>query len=131
MSHFTTLKTQFVASEFLLKALEDVRAEFALGPVRFNELVGGFKGHTTPAHIVLATAHKGFDIGFRCDEGVYHLVADWFGITGITEAQLLGRLQQRYACHAARHQLQKQGFALVEETVQQDQSVRLVLRRVQ
>lgn len=130
MSHFTTVQTRFTSEKHLLEALADVRVEFKLGPTRLNELVKGFKGQTAPAQIVVATGHRGYDLGFRSEGGIYHLVADWFGIHSFKEEQLLGRLQQRYAYHATREQLEQQGFALVEEKLQQDQSLRLVLRRL-
>ena len=129
MSHFTTLKTQFVAEPPLRQALEDVRAEFGLGDIRQNALVGGWAGNTTRADLVLSTRNAGYDVGFRREGDTYNLVADQFGIHDFRLEQLTARLQQRYAYHAVRAKLAEQGFALVEETVEQDRTIHLVLRR--
>ena len=129
MSHFTTIKTAFVAVSHLRQALKDIREEFGLGEARENATVGGFGGQSTPADLVVATRHQGYDIEFRRDGKIYALVADWYGLRDINKDQLLARLQQRYAYHAVRAQLDQQGFALVEEEVREDQTIHLVLRR--
>jgi hypothetical protein len=129
MSHFTTIKTQFVDARHLKQALADVRDQFGLGEVREHTTVRGFSGGTTPADLVCATRNQGYDIGFRKEGDTYNLVADWYGIRDIKQDQLTAQLQQRYAYHAVREKLDQQGFALVEEQVQQDQTIHLTLRR--
>ena len=129
MSHFTTIKTAFVAVSHLKQALQDIRAEFGLGEIRENATVRGFGRQSTPAELAVTTRHQGYDIGFRREGDTYALVADWYGLRDISKDQLLARLQQRYAYHAVREQLDQQGFALVEEEVREDRSIHLVLRR--
>lgn len=129
MSHFTTLKTQFVLAEPLKQALADVRAEFKLGEVRENALVSGFLGSTTRADLVVATRNPGYDLGFRKQGETYELVADWYGIRDFQQADLTARLTQRYAYHTVKAKLDQQGFSLVEEEVKQDRTIHLVLRR--
>ena len=130
MSHFTTLKTQFVAKAPLLAALADVAAEFGLGRVRENAVVSGYSGNTTPAEIVVATRNHNYDLGFRRAGETYELVADWWGIKDIQKEALTQRLQQRYAYHTVREQLDQNRFTLVEEKVEANQTIRLVVRRV-
>lgn len=129
MSHFTTIKTQFVAVAPLKKALADVRAEFNLGEVRENALVSGYHGNTARADLVVATRNQGYDLGFRKQGETYELVADWYGIRDIQQANLTARLSQRYAYHTVKEKLDQQGFSLVEEEVKQDKTIHLVLRR--
>jgi hypothetical protein len=130
MSHFTTLKTQFVEARHLKQALEDVRVQFNLGTVQENAVVGGYGGSSTLADIVVKTRNSGFDLGFRKIGETFELVADWWGIKDFNQQKITQSLQQRYAYHAVREQLDEQGFALVEEKVEQDKTVHLVLRRV-
>ncbi len=129
MSHFTTIKTQFVAAEPLKQALADLRAEFNLGEIRENAAVSGYQGNITRADLVVSTHNQGYDLGFRKQGETYELVADWYGIRDIQQAQLAARLAQRYAYHAVKEKLDQQGFALVEEEVKQDKTIHLVLRR--
>jgi hypothetical protein len=129
MSHFTTIKTQFVAAAPLRKALADVRAEFNLGEVRENALVSGYHGNTARADLVVSTRNQGYDLGFRKQGEAYELVADWYGIRDFKQADLAARLTQRYAYHTVKEKLDQQGFSLVEEEVKQDKTIHLVLRR--
>jgi hypothetical protein len=129
MSHFSTLKTSFVSKDHLKKALQDVRNEFGLGPVRENSAVGGFGGASSLAEIVVATRNKGYDIGFRREKGVYGLVADWFGIKDINEEQLASRLARQYAYHAVKEKLDEKGFTLVEEEIMKEDTIHLRVRR--
>lgn len=130
MSHFTTIKTKFVALEPLKQALADVSAQFGLGQIRENSVVSGFSGNTTRAELVVSTRNRGYDIGFRKEGDTYSLVADWFGIRDIQKDELIAQLSQRYAYHVVRAKLQQSGFSLVEETEQQDRTIHLVLRRM-
>lgn len=129
MSHFTTLKTQFVAAGPLQQALADVRAEFGFGEVRLHSAVQGWRGNTTTADLVVSTRHAGYDIGFRKEGDTFALVADWYGLADINQNALTARLAQRYGYHAVKEKLDQQGFSLVEEEVQQDKTIHLVLRR--
>jgi hypothetical protein len=129
MSHFTTIKTQFVVIGPLKKAITDVQAEFNLGEIRENATVSGYPPGTTRADLVVATRNKGYDLGFRKQGETYDLVADWYGIRDIQQGALTDRLTQRYAYHTVKEKLDQEGFSLVEEEVKQDKSIHLVLRR--
>lgn len=129
MSHFSTIKTAFVSQPHLMQALQDVQAEFGLGEVRENATVRGFGGQSTQAEVVVSTRNQGYDLGFRREGEAYVLVADWYGLQDIKREELLSRVQQRYAYHVVREQLDQKGFALVEEEVREDRTIHLVLRR--
>ena len=126
MSHFTTVATQMVESEFLLAALRDLGyTPEHTGAVR------GFAGSSEAGEFKVATGSKGYDIGFRKSGDRYEMVADWWGIRDVNQEEFVRRLTQRYAYHAARAKLEEQGFDLVQEQQQQGGGIHLVLRRVQ
>ena len=127
MSHFTQIKTRIVEKEALLSALRDL----GYNPEEGNVEVRGYKGIRTPVEIKIATQSRDYDIGFRKVDGLYEIVADWFGLPDIDRRQFLDQLSQRYAYHAARAKLEDQGFVLASEEVQPDGRIHLVLRRMQ
>lgn len=129
MSHFTTIKTKFVAIEPLTAALADIRAQFNLGELRQNTAINGWRGNTTRGDLVLATRNAGYDVGFIKTGDTYDLTADQYGIHDFKMEQLTTALQQRYAYHAVKQKLDQQGFSLVEEEQQQGGAIHLVLRR--
>ena len=125
MSHFSSIKTQIVDKKYLLAALDDMNFRHEEGQLH----VGGFLGQKAPVEILIRIPLSA-DVGLRLNDGVYEVVADWAAVNGLSQKSFLERLTQRYAYHAARGQLEEQGFTLVEETVQQTGQIRLVLRRV-
>jgi len=128
MSHFTTIKTQFVSQPHLKQALQDIGPEFGLHKLRENAMVEGYGRITTPAALVMATKNPGYDIGFRKEGEAFSLVADWYGIKDIDQSHLQARLSQRYAYQVVKEKLDQQGFAMVEERLE-DQIIHLTLRR--
>ena len=124
MSHFTTIKTKITHKDYLKKALTDLGYSYQEGNVK----IGGYSGNTA-AEIKIAAGNSGYDIGFRLNNQVYDVVADWWGIRNINREQFLQSINQRYAYHAAKDKLEEQGFSLVTEEVQQEGRIHLVLRR--
>lgn len=125
MSHFSRLKTQIIVKRYLLQALDDLGFRYDEGKLQ----VGGFLGQKMEAEIVIRLPLS-YDIGLRLSGGNYEVVADWAGVNGLTQKDFFEHLTQRYAYHAAKGQLEEQGFTLVEETVQNTGQIRLVLRRM-
>ena len=127
MSHFTRLRTKLVERRFVLAALDDLGMPHEVGDVT----VRGLGGATTKAEIRIPTSDPRFDVGLvRADDGAYEVVADWFGVKDWTEESLVASLTRRYAYHAARESLEREGFGLVAEEVAEDGRVHLVLRRM-
>lgn len=122
MSHFSRVKTAMVNQEFILKALQDLEYRYELG----QQSVRGFGTQVTCDIKVLIPFS--YDIGLRLTAEGYEIVADWFGVRGLTKNEFTAKLLQRYAYHASRARLEEQGFALVEESEEKGQ-IRLVLRR--
>ncbi|NVM26588.1 MAG: DUF1257 domain-containing protein [Desulfobacterales bacterium] len=126
MSHFTRIKTQIVEQEYLIRALEDLGYAYEEGNVRIR----GYGGQRTSVEIKVSTKSPGYDIGFRKVGNTYEIVADWWGVRGISQKKFVEQVTQRYAYHAARAKLEEQGFTLASEEMQEGERIHLVLRRM-
>lgn len=132
MSHFSRLATHFVSMEHLAKALKDVgfgNVEIHEAPQKLAGFFGFKSGKTAEVIIRKETANMNADAGFKKNaDGRLELIV-------VAEdrsrfERLMGRLRQRYSYHVALDTLRKQGFAVASEAVENDQSLRLVLRRM-
>jgi hypothetical protein len=126
MSHFTTIQTQLVVKDYLKKALDDLEYNWEEG----NLEVRGYQGNRTRAEIRLETGNPGYDIGFRKQDQNYEVVADWWGIKNIKQEEFVQQVNRRYAYHAVKDQLEQQDFSFVEEEIQEDNSIRISVRRM-
>lgn len=126
MSHFTRLKTKIVEKEYLKQALIDLGYKYQEGNVQVN----GYSGNRTNAELKIFTSNPNYDIGFQKQEDNYEIVADWWGIRDIQQAQFVQTLNQKYAYHATKSKLEEQGFSLVSEEVEEGNQIHLVLRRM-
>ena len=125
MSHFTKIKTRLVKKEHLIKALQDLGYNVNDGKVRIR----GYNSQETGVDIMVSTRNKGYDIGFKKEGDSYNLVADWYGIKDIEPEAFLRQVQQKYAYHAVRERMEEQGFELVEEENEEDNTIHMTLRR--
>jgi hypothetical protein len=73
---------------------------------------------------------RGNGITLRKTGNTYECIADQDRIRHSDQRAFLQRITQRYAYHAIRAKLEKQGFSLIEESVQEDNRIRLRLRRM-
>lgn len=126
MSHFTTIKTKIVSLDHLKAVLTDLNMAYDEGPVNIR----GFGGKTTQVQLKVPTNSPGYDLGFQQQAGTYDLVADWWGIKDIKQEDFLQRLTQRYAYNVAKDRLAEQDFTIVEETIEQDQTIHICVRRM-
>ncbi len=125
MSHFSQVKTQIRSLEPLQKALTDLGVNWKSGasPMR------GHQGATTEAEVVIEQ-ENGYDIGFQWNGSEYALVSDMqFWQQPWTVESFLQKVTQRYAIATVMGASAEQGFALSEQQVREDGSVRLVLQR--
>jgi hypothetical protein len=125
MSHFTRIKTKIIDKEYLKQALTDMGYTYQEGNVQVN----GYSGNRTSAELKIPTGNPSYDIGFQKQGDRYEIIADWWGIKNIQQAQFVQTLNQKYAYHAAKSKLEEQGFCLVSEEVEQGNQIHLVLRR--
>lgn len=130
MSHFSRIRTQFRNREALVRCLHE------LGwTVETDAMVQGYRGQQQ-VDIAVKTS-SGYGIGFiRNSDGMYDMVADWWGINGAGQKSILDRLGQQaqkiqveYAKSMVLEQTAKQGFGVVSETTDADGTVRIVVRR--
>jgi hypothetical protein len=126
MSHFTRIKTQLIERDYLTRALADLGYSWEEGTVE----VRGYAGNRAQVDLRVPTRTPGYDIGFQKCGDAYELVADWWGIKDVVREPFLRKLTQRYAYHAARAQLEQQGFALVSEEQSEVGQIHLLLRRM-
>lgn len=126
MSHFTKMRTTLTDGDVLERSLRDLGHQVERGQVS----VRGFRGQRTPVELRVPTKSRGYDIGFRRNGAAYEMVADWWGIRETTAEPFLATVARQYAVVGARTVLERQGFALVEETREQSGEVRLLLRRL-
>jgi hypothetical protein len=126
MSHFTKIKTRMANKVYLLKALQDLGYVPQDGSVDIR----GYLGQRTRVEIRIPTENPEYDIGFRKAGASFECVADWFGLRNVDRETLMDRILQRYAYHAARAELEEQGFTLSSEETQADGRIHLVLRRM-
>jgi hypothetical protein len=124
MSHITRINTQIIEKEVLLQALTDLGYRFEEGDLE----IGAASAARVKVQIKVLL-RLSLDIGLRQTPRGYEIVADWWGVRGVKQAEFTNALLQRYAYLATRARLEAQGFALVEETTR-DGQVHLTLRRV-
>ncbi|CAN1210879.1 DUF1257 domain-containing protein [Tumidithrix helvetica PCC 7403] len=123
MSHFSQVKTQIRTLEPLQKALTDLGVSWKSGELR------GYQGATATAEVVIEQ-DNGYDVGFRWNGTEYELVADMqYWQQPWTVESFLRKVTQGYAVQTVMTESENQGFALAEQQVREDGSVRLVLQR--
>ena len=108
------------------KSLKDLNCSFAEGEV----LVKGHGGRTTKADLKIAVS-QGYDIGLRKNAaGEIEIVADWYGVR-IHRDEFLQKLTQRYGYHKIVDEVKKKGFAITNETVTENNEIKLTVVRRQ
>jgi Protein of unknown function (DUF1257) len=124
MSHFSQVKTQIRTLEPLQKALTDLGL-----PWTSETSAKSDRGQTLSAEVVIPQ-ENGYDIGFKWNGKEYELVADMhYWQQPWSVESFLNKVSQGYAVQTVMTESQNQGFALTEQNLQQDGSIRLVLQR--
>jgi hypothetical protein len=130
MSHFSRLKTQFKNKEVLTDCLKEMGYEVHNG--------GTIKGYSGQEFVDFSIKTKnGYGIGFRVnDHGTYDIIADWWGVKGTRQENLVNELQGRvnsiqreYALKMVMEQTRHHGFEMIEKSEEKDGSIRIVVRR--
>lgn len=130
MSHFTEVKTEIRDWTSLLDALDDLKIAYEYDPAGVT--VRGWRGSTETMPLSIQTGTR-YDVGVRAQEdGTLEFVADWWALENEHKQPqdgFMNPINQRYAYHQVKKTMQAKGFSLVEETSQEDGSVRMVVRR--
>ena len=125
MSHFSKIQTSLKDLDLLKKSLSDLSIQWEpeLNRVR------GYKDQTTFANLVIRQDNN-YDIGFSWNGFEYQLVADiQFWQQPWSIELFLDRVSQKYAYNSIVEYTSKQGFQTVNETVQEDGSIKLTLQK--
>ena len=88
----------------------------------------GYQGNQTTVDILIQL-QSGYDIGFVNRDTTFEMIADWYGIQGISQNGLSQKLNQKYSILSTRQELKKKGFSLKEETLSNG-TVRLVAKKL-
>ncbi len=126
MSHFTTMKTELVRKELIVKALLDLGHQVVEGPGHIRD----WSGEQTDVELRVPTQNPEYDLGFCMEGQTYVLVGDWYGIHEIQQDAFLAKIKQRYAYHVAIDRLTKQGFEIVTEEKDADNNIQMIFQRV-
>ncbi len=122
MSHFTTIAIEIKNGDLLEQTLQELGY-----PVKQNTLVRGYLGDTTQAEYVIPMPNA-YDIGFRKLGDRYELIADMWGIA-LNVEEFLGAIAQQYAAKTVLHSASQQGFAIEQQEVLADGTVKIVIGR--
>lgn len=131
MSHFTKVKTQIMDLESL---------ELALGELDYRVLheakIRGWQQQQRPAQVVARFPDLlcEYDIGFvhNAKTNAYDMVADWWAIRdriGQDQDAITSQIMQRYAYQKVVKEVKSRGFMISEQKQDQDQAIRLVVRK--
>ena len=124
MSHFSKIQTSLKDLDLLKRSLNDLSIQWEpeLNRVR------GYRDQTTFANLVIKQ-NNNYDIGFSWNGFEYQLVADiQFWQQPWSIELFLDRVSQRYAYNSILESTSNQGFQTVNETVQEDGSIKLTLQ---
>jgi hypothetical protein len=134
MSHFTAIKTQVKNADALLQALADLGFSTIEHHATAQPLYG-YQGdlRSQTAEIILRRQHIGHlsnDIGFKHQpDGTYQaIISDYDRRHGYGQ-DWLNQLTQRYGYHHLKAIAPAQGFAIEEDAVLEDGTIRLVVGR--
>jgi len=122
MSHFTNVQVQIKSAKDIMECLTEmgyqlINVKTVTGYGKMKEMVD------------FAVKTEGYSIGFRRNnEGVFEIVADWWGVKGVTEKEFVSNLCIAYAEKKVRSFAQRKGFKLIEESAESGKQFLLVRR---
>jgi hypothetical protein len=112
MSHFTTVKKELGYHQVQVGQFQ----------------CRGYQGNQTTVDILIEL-QGGYDIGFVNRNSSFEMIADWYGIKGITEIDLSQKLNQKYSILSTKQELKNKGFSLKEKTLSNG-TIRLIARKL-
>lgn len=122
MSKFVQVKTQLRDIETIKLALDDLKLRYSEDATYTHRWSG--RSHSVP----LLVAGDSLTFGLRpAEDGSYEAVGDDMQMARLRP--VIGRITQRYAYRMVVAETEKAGFDLVEESVGQDDVIRLTVRR--
>lgn len=131
MSHFTTVKTKMKDLTCLLESIKDLGYEFVEDEQGVE--VRGYQNQLEKARVAIKVSKK-YDVGIKQTASGFELVADWWGVEttrGLSEQEFVNQIQQRYAYNKVLKEVKKRGYSLTEETVDDENTIQLTVRKWQ
>jgi hypothetical protein len=127
VSHFTEVQTKLKCFVTIQKVIEEMGYSFKEGVTQ----VRGYQGELTEAIAVIDTKST-YDIGIVQTADGYSLIGDWDMLqvrAGIEKEDFLNTLNKKYAYTKILEEISKQGYTVVEETEDAQQTVKVRVRR--
>ena len=124
MSHIARIKSKMVEQEYVLRGLDDLNYRYDVGDLSIGGVLMGRQRVDIKVKFGLLRR-----VGLRKQGSAFEALADSDLISRSRLTKFIEQLTQRYAYHAVRDRLDKQGFNLITEENQKDGQIRLVLRR--
>jgi len=122
MSHFTNVQVQIKSAKDIIECLTEMGYQI----IAVKTVTGYGK---TKEMVDFAVKTEGYSIGFKKnDSGVFDIVADWWGVKGVTEKEFISKLCVAYAEKKVRKFAQRKGFRLIEESAESGKQFLLVRR---
>ena len=133
MSHFTKVDTKISNLVALKHALDDLNVKYVENEQGGRVQVRGWRGILEDADLCIKIEGSAYDIGLRKVGENYEMLADWNMLEEeerlVDQQGWRDRLMQRYSYHVVKDAAAEQGFTLEEEEVQEDKTIRLVVRK--
>jgi len=122
LSHFSNVRTQIKSKADLVECLKTLGYEVVA--------TTKVKGYSGDMHVDFAVEapQKGYQIGFRLRDGTYEIVADWWGVKGITEKKFISQVRIEYAERKVRAYAKRKGFRIKVEKAKEGRQLLLVRR---
>jgi len=121
MSHFTNVQVQIKSAKDIIECL----TEMGYQVVAVKEITG----YENKEKVDFAVKTEGYSIGFRRNNnGIYEILADWWGVKGVTQEEFTSKLCVAYAEKKVRKFAQRKGFRLIKEESQFGKQFLLVKR---
>ncbi|MBW4473542.1 MAG: DUF1257 domain-containing protein [Stenomitos rutilans HA7619-LM2] len=133
MSHFTQIKTEIKDPDALVKALTEMKFK-AIEVHETAQPLYGYQGdkRSDTAEIIIRRQYIGRmsnDIGFKRQEnGSFTAIISEYDRHKYSQ-QWLNQMTQRYAYHALMTQVPLQGFAIEQDEILDDGTIRVVLAK--
>ncbi|GEM_PF-587326 len=131
MSHFTKVETKIKNVNRLVLVLEELGFNFTRAEAHQKVHVKGYLGETMEADICIHASKK-YEIGINIDAetGVASFTADDEFLemnAGYSLGEFKRKVVQRYAYHTVKDEVQKRGYTLEEETVDEQQHIHVTV----
>ncbi len=122
MSKFVKVRTELRDLALIKQALADLGFSYQEN-ARFTHAWSGFSGQAP-----LVVEVNGVKFGLReTEDGAYEVIGDDMLLRRVRKD--LDRIQQRYAYHKVLAEVERAGFALVEERTDKQNVIRMTVRR--